>query len=92
MAILLQHLRLPSRYALQWFTDMANCAANEVALLDDNAVADHPATAIIVLLLDRMLTILETPSMDREKVEARYPDPALLDGRECLYTNHRRML
>lgn len=92
IVILLQHLGLSLRHALQWLADMANCVANEVALLNDDSVADHPATAIQVLLLERVLKMLETPRMDREKVEARYPNPALLDGRECSYAPSRSFL
>jgi hypothetical protein len=65
---------------LRWLGDMADALMDEYK---EGAVGKKPTTTLIQLLIGSVRRVIETQSLDKGQSRAEYPDPALLDGREC---------
>lgn len=65
---------------LRWLGEMADVLMDEYK---EGAVGKKPTTTLIQLLIGSVRRVIETQSLDKGQSRAEYPDPALLDGREC---------
>ena len=68
---------------LEWLGEMADVLMDEYKEGEMGAVRKKMTTTLIQLLLGSVRRVVETPSLDKGKSRAEYPDPALLNGREC---------
>jgi len=68
---------------LGWLGEMADILLDEYKVGEAGAVGKKPTTTLIQLLIGSVRRVIETQSLDKGQSRAEYPDPALLDGREC---------
>ena len=68
---------------LGWLGEMADVLMDEYKENETGAVKKKTTTTLIQLLIGSVRRVIETQSLDKGQARAEYPDPALLDGREC---------
>lgn len=68
---------------LGWLGEMTDVLMDEYKEGEVGAVRKKSSTTLIQLLIGSVRRVIETQSLDKRQSHAEYPDPALLDGREC---------
>lgn len=68
---------------LGWLGEMADILLDEYKVGEAGAAGKKPTTTLIQLLIGSVRRVIETQSLDKGQSRTEYPDPALLDGREC---------
>lgn len=76
---------------LGWLGEIADVLMDEYKEGDTGAARKKTTTTLIQLLIGSVRRVIETQTLDKGQNRAEYPDPALLDGRECspVHSFHR---
>ena len=84
-AMIVRHHKIVggSEEVLGWLGEMADVLMDEYKEGEMGAVRKKTITTLIQLLIGSVRRVIETQSLDKGQNRAEYPDPALLDGREC---------
>lgn len=91
LAIIMRYRHLPLDEILSWLAEMTNILVDEYLEIDGvskantcqtSNAAKHRAILSVQVLLGSVRLIIESSNIDPKLLQKRYPEPALLDGRE----------
>lgn len=86
-AMIVRHHRIAGglEEVLGWLKEMADVLMDEYKEGEAGVVGKKSTTTLIQLLIGSVRRVIETQSLNKGQSRAEYPDPALLDGRECSF-------